>query len=382
MNVDVKKFGFIPRRTRRDINLMPLQTGSLLTPEARKALLEWGDGYSVCDYCTSVLDEIKKPPIADFVHRALPDFLDMDNARITGGAREGMFAVMHALAKRGGWVLADGNAHYSTLIGAERAGLEVRMAQSTGAPEYKITPEAFESALEQGKQEFGASPVLAVVTYPDGNYGNLPDAERIGKLLSDNDIPLLLNGAYCVGRMPVSGRRLHADFVVGSGHKSMASAGPIGVLGVSDAHAPEVLKKSVSYPIKELEFLGCTARGVALMTLIASFPHLVERTAPENWQKEVENAQWFAGKLDGMGFELVGDVPHMHDLMFFLSEPFYEISKKVDRYFLYRELKQRSIHGIKPGLTKHFKLSTYGVGRKKLGEVVDAFEEIIGKYSQ
>ncbi|MHC1588620.1 MAG: O-phospho-L-seryl-tRNA:Cys-tRNA synthase [Methermicoccaceae archaeon] len=382
MGIETKKFGFIERKTPRKINIMPLQTGSLLTPEAKRALLEWGDGYSVCDYCTTVLDEIKKPPIADFVHRALPEFLGMDHARITGGAREGMFAVMHALAREGGWVLADGNAHYSTFVCAERAGLEVRTAKSTGAPDYRITPEAFESALEQGRKELGTPPLLAVLTYPDGSYGNLPDAKCIAELLSDNEIPLLINGAYCVGRMPFSGRQLNADFVVGSGHKSMASAGPIGVLGVSDAYAPVVLRRSKYYPIKEVEALGCTARGVSLMTLIASFPHVVERTSPDRWQEEVKNAQWFAARLEEMGFELMGDKPHRHDLMFFLSQPFYEISKKTDRYFLYRELKQRSIHGIKPGLTKHFKLSTYGVGRENLKVVADAFEEIIGKYSQ
>ena len=60
---------------------------------------------------------------------------------------------------------------------------------------------------------------------------------------------------------------------------------------------------------------------------------------------------------------------------------FYDISQKTDRYFLYREMKERGIHGIKPGLTKNFKISTFGVGREKLGIVADAFRDIIKKYS-
>jgi Sep-tRNA:Cys-tRNA synthetase len=43
-------------------------------------------------------------------------------------------------------------------------------------------------------------------------------------------------------------------------------------------------------------------------------------------------------------------------------------------------MKERGIHGIKPGLTKNFKISTFGVGREKLGIVADAFRDIIKKY--
>lgn len=39
--------------------------------------------------------------------------------------------------------------------------------------------------------------------------------------------------------------------------------------------------------------------------------------------------------------------------------------------------KKRGIVGIKPGLTKNFKLSTYNLGDDELKAVVCAFEEII-----
>ena len=116
------------------------------------------------------------------------------------------------------------------------------------------------------------------------------------------------------------------------------------------------------------------------MTMIASFPSIVERTKPENWEKEVSNARWFSGQMESIGMKQLGDKPHNHDLMFFEGSVFYDISQKTDRYFLYRELKEKSIHGIKPGLTKNFKLSTLGVGREKLGFVVDTLKDIIKKY--
>lgn len=126
--------------------------------------------------------------------------------------------------------------------------------------------------------------------------------------------------------------------------------------------------------------LGCTARGVSIMTMLASFPAVVKRI--REWNREVENARWFSEQLGNMGIRQMGEIPHNHDLMFFEAPILYEISQnaKGGRYFLYKELKARKIHGIKPGLTKNFKLSTYGVGREKLSSVVDAFDEIIKKH--
>jgi Sep-tRNA:Cys-tRNA synthase (EC 2.5.1.-) len=55
----------IELRTREEdfINIDPIQVAGRLTPEARKALIAYGDGYSVCDYCFKPfrLDHIKNP---------------------------------------------------------------------------------------------------------------------------------------------------------------------------------------------------------------------------------------------------------------------------------------------------------------------------------
>lgn len=376
----LQKFCFIKRETLGSINIDPLQTGGLLTEAAKQALVEWGDGYSVCDFCGGVLDLIKKPPIHDFVHQALPEFLGCDEARVTNGARESKFAVMHSIGKPGDWIVLDGLAHYSSYVAAERAGLNIKVVPHAGSPEYYLDPEGYGRAIEEVIRESGKTPALALVTYPDGSYGNIPDAKKIAAVCHEYDVPLLLNGAYCVGRMPVSAKEIGADFIVGSGHKSMAASGPVGVLGVSKEYAPVVFRKSTHNKVKEVELLGCTARGATVMTLMASFPEVVKRT--RNWDQEVENARWFSSKLEGMGFIQRGQKPHSHDLMFFEAPGFYEISEKVKngRYFLYKELKERNIHGIKSGLTKYFKLSTFGLGKEKLGIVADSFEDILKKY--
>ncbi|WP_406671013.1 O-phospho-L-seryl-tRNA:Cys-tRNA synthase [Methanolobus sp. ZRKC4] len=378
----LKKFGFIRREPKDAINIDPLQTGGKLTEEGRQTLLEWGDGYSVCDFCGGVLDLIKKPPVEEFVHNALPEFLNTDEVRVTHGARESKFAVMHSMAKEGDYVVLDELAHYSSYVAAQRAGLNIRTVPHSGSPEYKTDEEGYATVIEDIIRETGKAPALAQVTYPDGSYGNLADVKRISDLCHRYDVPLMVNGAYSVGRMPIDAKKMGADFIVGSGHKSMASSGPIGVLGVKEEYADIVFKKSPTHKKKEIELLGCTVRGAPLMTMIASFPHVVQRT--NKWYDEVADARWFSSRLEDLGIMQMGAKPHDHDLMFFEAPVLYEISQtaKKGRYFLYRELKQRNIHGIKSGLTKYFKLSTFQVGRENLSYVADSFQEIIDKYQK
>lgn len=267
-------------------------------------------------------------------------------------------------------------------MAAQRARLNVKLVEKSPAPEYKILPEKYAETIDAVKRDTGKPPALALLTYPDGNYGNLADAKAIANVVHDNGVPFLVNGAYAIGRMPFNAKQLGADFVSGSGHKSMASSGPIGVLGASNEFAPLVFAKSPTHKTKEIESLGCTARGATAMTMLASFPAVYERTKPERWQHELDDARWFSLQLENLDLKQFGDRPHNHDLMFFEATPFFDIYQKTDRYFLYREMKARGIHGIKPGLTKNFKLSTFGVGCENLGKVVDAFKEILQKYSQ
>lgn len=386
-NNNLQMFQYIKRDTRDFVNIDPLQTAGLLTDAAKDALLEWGDGYSVCDYCNGSLDLVKKPPIQEFVHKVLPEFLGTDAARVMNGARESKFAVMHTLASaaadKNNYVVMDAWAHYSSKVAAERAGLDI---VQTEKPEKEIMPEDFLKAIETGIEKYGKKPLLTLITYPDGSYGNLSDVRKIAAISHEFEIPILLNGAYSVGRMPVNAKELNVDYIVGSGHKSMAACGPVGVLGVNgEAAAEQLFRKSVYNKVKEVELLGCTSRGAPIMTLMASFPEVTERTRPENWEKEVEIARGFIKKLEDTGkFKLFGQNPHNHDLMFFEAPGFFNISEKTKRgrYFLYDELKDKKIHGIKPGLTKNFKMSTFGLGAEKVNFVADSFIDILKKYDE
>ena len=364
---------------RNNLNLNPLQRGGVLPLEGRKALYEFSDGYSVCDYCAGRLDEISKPEIKRFLDD-LATFINTDYARTVHGAREGKFAVMHALCKPGDTIVIDGNAHYTTHVAAERAGLNMVEVPSTDYPNYKINPESYKEVLDDLADQ-GEEVSLVLLTHVDGNYGNLTDSSSIGKIAHDAGVPLLLNCAYSMGRMPIDAKALNADFVVGSGHKSMAASGPIGVLGLKEEWADIVLKKSERHAVKELEMLGCTSRGAPVATLMASLPFVIERL--KKWDEEVISTRKFVDTLEKIeGITQLGIKPTKHDLVRFETPVFDKIAENHPRrgFFLYEELKKRNIVGIKRGQTKWFKCSVYGFSQEQKDYIGKSFIEIVDKY--
>ena len=373
-----QKFVNLKRETKKMINIDPLQAGGILTDEARQALIEWGDGFSVCDFCQGKLDEIKNPPIYDFVHCVLPEFIGADAVCLTNGAREGKFMIMRAIAKPGDFIIIDKNSHYTTYVAAERVGLKIKEIENSGYPEFKIDVNKYEDAIKEIKEKDG-NIVLLLLTWPDGNYGNLPDAKKLASIAKKYQIPFLLNTAYAIGRMPLNMKEIGADFIIASGHKSMASSGPIGFIGMQKKWENILMKKSQYFPKKEIEALGCTARGTALMTLMASFSSVNERI--QKWPEQIEKAQWFSKEMEKLGLKQLGEKPHQHDLMFFESEKLFEISQKDKRgrFFLYQELKKNNIWGIKPGLTKNFKLSTFAANQEELKQVLKTFKNIFNE---
>ena len=379
--MECQDYGLTRDTERNNLNLNPLQRGGVLPVEARKALYEFSEGYSVCDYCAGRLDEISKPNIKGFLDD-LANFINIDHARTVHGAREGKFAVMHALCKPGDTIVVDGNAHYTTHVAAERAGLNMVEVPNTDYPQYEIHPESYKEILEDLSDQ-GEEVSLVLLTHVDGNYGNLTDSSSIGKIAHNAGVPLLLNCAYSMGRMPIDAKKLNADFVVGSGHKSMAASGPIGVLGLKEEWADIILKRSDRHAVKELEMLGCTSRGAPVATLMASLPYVIERL--KNWEEEVVSTRKFVDKMEQIeGVKQLGIRPTKHDLVRFETPILDKIAEKHPRrgFFLYEELKKRDIVGIKRGQTKWFKCSIYGFTQEQKDYIGESFTEIVDKYDK
>jgi len=371
------------------ININPIQAGGRLTREGRKALIAYGDGYSICDYCFKPfrLDFIKRPPVHDF-YQELAEFVGMDQARVVRGARRGFQIVASSLLKKGDIVLISSLGHYSLALAIESVGAiwkEIPLNEKN-----IITAENTQKKIESVKEETGKFPSLIAISHIDYMFGNEHDVSGIAKIAHEYEIPFLYNGAYTVGVMPVNGKKIGADFVIGSGHKSMASPAPTGVLAVTDEFSKKVFKTTElsgdvtgrEFGIKEVYLLGCTVMGAPLIAMMASFPMVKERV--KHWDEELKKSNYFIREfLKIRGNRVVSEMPRKHTLSRVDSTAsFDKIAKKHKRrgYFLYDELAKRKITGIFPGATKQFKLNTYGLTWDQIKYLGNAFREIAEEY--
>lgn len=382
----------IELRTREEefININPIQPGGRLTVDARKALIAYGDGYSVCDYCLSPfkLERIRRPPIEEF-HAELADFVGMDDVRVFPGARRAFQAVTSALIERGDVVLVSDIAHYTEFLAVEVAGGVVKEVPS--GEHHVVTADAVAAKIEEVREENGKLPKLIMIEHFDYSFGNEHDVRGIGKVAKEYGIPFLYNGAYSVGLLPVNGKEICADFVVGSGHKGMASAAPSGILATTEEWAPVVFRGSEikgdltgrKFSAKEPELLGCTLMGATIVTMIASFPHVKERV--RRWDEEVRKSNYFIEEFMRIeGCDVVSELPRKHTLSKVDTRgSFDRIARTHKRrgYFLSDELKRRGIVGEFAGSTKVWKLNTYGLSWDQIKYTADAFKEIASKYN-
>lgn len=367
------------------INLDPIQAGGRLTTDAMKAVLAYGDGYSVCDHCTKPfrLDHISKPPLAAF-HRDLADFLRMDTARLVPGARRGFQAAADVMVTPGDPVLLTAYSHYTEFLSVEQArGMPFEIPADD---DHIITPDAAADRIEEVIRTTGKTPALLFVEQVDYQYGNLHPVSDIVKVAHQYDIPVLCNGAYTVGIMDVDGKELGADFLVGSGHKSMAAPAPSGVLATTNEYADIVFKTTGvkgdltgrTFGIKEVELMGCTLMGVTSVGMMASFPHVKKRVKEFDAQVRYSNLIVDA-LLSIEGTKVISEYPRKHTLTRVNTiESFDKVAKthKKKGFFLTSALRERGIAGILAGSTKVWKFNTYGVSKEQAEHVARSFVEI------
>jgi len=367
------------------INIDPIQAGGRLTADAMKAAIAYGDGYSVCDNCRKPnrLDYISKPPIAEF-HRDVAAWLGMDAARMVPGARRGFQAVAHTYVHKGDPVLLTSLSHYTEFLAIEDSG---GVAREIPAGDHKIvTADAAAAKIEEVKHEFGRPPALAFIDQVDYQFGNMHDVKAIAKVARQYDIPVLCNGAYTVGILPVNGKELGVDFVVGSGHKSMAAPAPSGVLAATAERAAEVFRTTAimgdvtnrKFGIKEPELMGCTLMGVTLVGMMASFPHVKERV--KHFDRELKNHKLVTDALLSVeGTEILSEYPRKHTMTRVDTTGSFdkvaETHKKRGFYFT-SALEERGITGLIPGATKVWKFNSYGTTQKQAGHLSAAIVAI------
>jgi Sep-tRNA:Cys-tRNA synthetase len=371
------------------INIHPIQPAGRLTPEAMKALIAYGDGYSTCDWCRKPfrLDKIQRPPISDF-HVELAKFVGMDQVRVVPGARRGFQTVVSSLVEKGDSVIVSALAHYSEFLAVEDAGGIVKEVPLT--EKNVVTGENTAQKIEKVKRETGKLPKLIMIDHFDYMFGNEHDIHGIAKVAKDFNIPFLVNCAYSLGVMPINGREMGADFLVGSGHKSFASPAPSGIVATTNEWAGKVFRTTQmvgdvtgrKFGIKEVEMLGCTLMGANLIAMMASFPRVRERV--KHWDDEVNKINYFINEfLKIEGNKVLSEMPRKHTLTKVDTvESFDKIAQTHKRrgFFFSDELKKRMIVGEFAGATRQWKLNTYGLTWDQIKYLAQAFQDIAKKY--
>jgi Sep-tRNA:Cys-tRNA synthetase len=286
--------------------------------------------------------------------------------------------------QKGDPVLLTSLSHYTEFLAVEESGgipREIRVGDNK-----MVTPDAVAEKIEEIKREFGRPPVLAFIDHVDYQYGNMHDVKAIAKITRQYDIPILYNGAYTVGILPVNGKDLGVDFVVGSGHKSMAAPAPSGILAATAERASEVFRTTAitgdvtnrKFGIKEPEMMGCTLMGVTLVGMMASFPHVKERV--KHFDKELANHQIVMDALLSIeGTKCLSEYPRKHTMTRINTiESFDKIAEthKKRGYYLQSALEEKGITGVIPGATKVWKFNTYGMNRAQAEHLARSFVEI------
>lgn len=367
------------------INLDPIQAGGRLTTDAMKAVLAYGDGYSVCDNCTKPfrLDHIAKPPLAEF-HKDLAAFLNMEVARLVPGARRGFQAVADTIVNPGDPVLLTAYSHYTEFLAVEQAGgtpFEIPADAS-----HIITKDAAAERIEEVIRTTGKTPALVFVEQVDYQYGNQHPVADIIKVAHQYDIPVLCNGAYTIGIMEVDGKELGADFLVGSGHKSMAAPAPSGVLATTSEWAEKVFRTTGikgdltnrTFGVKEVEMMGCTLMGVTSVGMMASFPHVKKRVKEFDTQVEYIN-RIVDALLTIQGTKVMSEYPRKHTLTRMDTTNSFDTVAKTHKkrgFFLTSSLKERGIAGILAGSTRVWKFNSYGINAGQADCIANAFIDI------
>jgi len=379
----------------------PIMTGGIVPEDVQKRLYEEGwtkVGYTMCFDCIEGRSSlIAKPPIRDFLNN-IAEFFGGDVAEHTFGCRAAQFAVMKTISDQvegegsGDYtkvVVTDPLCHYTTAIAAEMTGFRLVEPSYSGYPEYRVEAKDFAERIEEVRKETGKLPGVIAVTHVEPYYGNMNPVKEVGDIAKEYDIPYMVNAAYTAGIMPVNMKDFQADFLTVSAHKSMASLGPLGFLVTNYEWAKKVFRTSAILPEwsgrafgkKVPNIIGCSVGGIPLISAMYSFPYVVERV--KRWEEELKKVHWFMEEMEKLDdIMMIGERPHRHHLLHLETPLFWEISKHHKRkgFFLAEGMIRRGIVGLHRGLSKHVKLSVYGLGWHEVRRVRDTFYEIAEGY--
>lgn len=177
-----------------------------------------------------------------------------EQAAFTFNCTHGLNIAIRTLLPPGGSVVVSGFEHNAVMRPIYDLGAKVTVA-GRKLFDWDDTLERFENALRE-------RPDCAVFTHVSNVFGYILPVDRMAQLCREAEVPFVIDCAQSAGALPVSLRRLGADFIAMPGHKGLL--GPQGTGILLCARQPKPL------------ILGGTGSQSAIPTMPEELPDRIE----------------------------------------------------------------------------------------------------------
>ena len=234
----------------------------------------------------------------------------------TANCTHGLNIAIRSLVKPGDKVAISGFEHNAVTRPLHGLGAEIKVAGQR-LFDWEDTVSRFEDALRGAK--------AAVFTHVSNVFGYILPVEAMAALCRDRGIPFVIDAAQSAGSIPISRKKLGADFIAMPGHKGLLGPQGTGLLLCGREGEPLIMGGTGSDSIRQdmpeylperLEAGTLNVPGIAGLGAGLGF---LQRTGPEKiGEREHRQMEACAKGLKKLGFSVFSG-PHQAGTVSFLA---------------------------------------------------------------
>jgi len=168
---------------------------------------------------------------------------DPEQAVFTSNCTHGLNIAIRSVVKPGSRVVISGFEHNAVTRPLHGLGARITVA-GRKLFDWENTLEQFEKALKKGAD-------AAVFTHVSNVFGYILPVEEMAALCRRYGVPFVLDAAQSAGMMPVSLKKLRADFIAMPGHKGLLGPQGTGILLCSRTPEPLLMGGTGSESIRQ-----------------------------------------------------------------------------------------------------------------------------------
>lgn len=190
---------------------------------------------------------------------------------------------------------------------AKRVGIKIVCADDL--PEGGADPESIRLLIQKHQ------PKLLHMSWIPTNSGLIQDAETVGKICKEYDVPYLLDACQAVGQIPVDVSKLNCDFLAATSRKFLRGPRGLGFLYVSgrilnqgytpmfpDNHGAELIG-SKTFEVKPgaVRFENWESPYALILGLGAAANYAIENNIDATWNRTRKLAEYTRSSLESIG---------------------------------------------------------------------------------